>query len=129
MTKRASASEAPSGPTHDAADDGLNEVRLCGRLSGAPVERELPSGDTFVQFRVVVARPPARGVGARRGQSIDTIDCAAWRKDVQRTLLSCAAGDIVEVTGALRRRFWRTPGGPASKSEVEVVRLRRRPRG
>jgi single-strand DNA-binding protein len=33
---------------------------------------------------------------------------------------SWQAGDEVEVVGALRRRFFRTAGGPASRYEVEV---------
>jgi single-strand DNA-binding protein len=34
-------------------------------------------------------------------------------------------GDIVEVRGSLRRRFWRAGPGAVSRTEVEVVRLRR----
>ena len=105
-----------------------NEVRLVGRLAAVPVARELPSGDRLLQFRLVVARAPSgrTGGGGRRAPTVDTLDCAAWRRDVQRTLGSSQVGDVLEVTGALRRRFWRTPGGAASRSEVEVLRVRRR---
>ena len=41
----------------------VNEVRLCGRLAAEPEERVLPSGDSLVTFRLVVARPASR----RRG--------------------------------------------------------------
>jgi single-strand DNA-binding protein len=34
-------------------------------------------------------------------------------------------GTEVEVRGSLRRRFWRSPTGPASRYEVEVRSLRR----
>jgi single-strand DNA-binding protein len=105
-----------------------NEVRLVGRLAAEPVSRELPSGDLLVTFRLVVARRAAArtpGAAAARSPSVDTIDCTAWRKDVQRTLRRAAAGDVLEVEGALRRRFWRGAGGPASRSEVEVGRVRR----
>ena len=102
-----------------------NEVHLVGRLAAEPVRRELPSGDVLVQFRVVVERRPGLRAAGRRTPTVDTLDCTAWRKDVQRSLGSYAAGDVVEVTGALRRRFWRSPGGPASRSEVEATRLRR----
>ena len=105
-----------------------NEVHLVGRLAAAPVRRELPSGDVLVQFRLVVDRDgatrAARASG-RRTPTVDTLECAAWRKDVQRALQRCLPGDVVEVRGALRRRFWRSPGGAASRSEVEAVRLRR----
>ena len=107
------------------AVEHCNEVHLVGRLAAEPVRRELPSGDVLVQFRVVVDRGPAARSVSRRTPTIDTLDCAAWRKDVQRSLGAYGPGDVVEVTGALRRRFWRSPGGPASRSEVEATRLRR----
>ena len=36
---------------------------------------------------------------------------------------------VVEIEGTLRRRFWRSAGGPTSRYEVEVVALRRLTRG
>lgn len=112
--------------TTSSAEDGLpvhaNEVRLVGRLAVEPAHRELPSGDVLVTFRLVVARGRAARPSA---PTVDTIDCAAWRKDVQRSLGRVAPGDVLEVDGALRRRFWRTGGGAASRSEVEVARVRR----
>lgn len=111
-----------AGPVH------VNEVHLVGRLAAEPVRRELPSGDQLVSFRLVVERPPGArsGRGSSRSPTVDTLDCAAWRKDVQRVLGRAGAGDVLEVHGVLRRRFWRTGGGAASRSEVEVVRVRRR---
>ena len=108
--------------------DHLNEVRLVGRLAAEPVVRELPSGDILVQFRLIVDRPPGAAATGRRTPTIDTLDCAAWRKDVQRSLRSCAPGDLLQVDGALRRRFWRAGAGAASRSEVEVLRVKRRAR-
>ena len=112
----------PSRPAH------ANEVRLVGRLGAEPALRELPSGDVLVQFRLVVERAPAPGAAGGSRITVDTLECAAWRKDVQRSLRSCAAGDVLEVEGSLRRRFWRSAGGAASRSEVEVRRLRRQAR-
>jgi single-strand DNA-binding protein len=104
----------------------VNEVRLVGRLAAAPEQRELPSGDVLVVFRVVVDREgTVDRRGARAGPSVDTIDCAGWRGDVRRTVSAWRAGDVVEVHGALRRRFWRGPHGPASRCEVAVSRARR----
>lgn len=104
----------------------VNEVRLVGRLAAEPVARELPSGDSLVSFRLVVERAgvPTRP-GARKPPTVDTLDCAAWRSGVRRSAVRLRTGDVVEVQGALRRRFWRTPGGPASRSEVEVLKVRR----
>ncbi|MGH8895017.1 MAG: single-stranded DNA-binding protein [Actinomycetes bacterium] len=109
-----------------------NEVRLVGRLAAEPVRRELPSGDVLVSFRLVVQRQTTtRGASAAgstsRSPTVDAIDCAAWRKDVHRSLGRAAPGDVLEVEGALRRRFWRSAGGAASRSEVEVMRIRRVP--
>jgi single-strand DNA-binding protein len=108
-----------------AAVEHCNDVHLVGRLAAEPVTRELPSGDVLVQFRLVVERGRPRRQAGPRAPTVDTLECAAWRKDVQRSLASCLPGDVVEVSGALRRRFWRSPGGPASRSEVEATRLRR----
>jgi single-strand DNA-binding protein len=85
-------------------------------LAGVQAERELPSGDRVVAFRVVVDRDPGSGGSAR----VDTLDCAAFRADARRKLSGWEPGDEVEVTGSLRRRFFRTGGGPASRYEVEV---------
>lgn len=103
-----------------------NEVHLVGRLTGEPQLRELPSGDVVLTFRIVVRRPPApaRRSGTR-SPTVDTLDCAAWRRDVQRAVGRAASGDLLEVHGALRRRFWRGPAGPVSRSEVEVLRVTR----
>jgi single-strand DNA-binding protein len=37
---------------------------------------------------------------------------------------SWSAGDVVEVSGAVRRRFYSTPVGKASRHEIEVARVR-----
>ena len=118
-----------AGAERSESHEHQNEVHLVGRLAAAPVRRELPSGDVLVQFRLVVDRSGSKRSTDRRTPTVDTLECSAWRKDVQRSLGSCEPGDIVEVHGALRRRFWRSPGGAASRSEVEAVRLRRRIRG
>lgn len=99
-----------------------NEVVLRGRLSRSPEERVLPSGDSLQVVRVVVARPD----GARAG--VDWVDCAAWSARLRRTVSRWRADDEVEVHGALRRRFYRTPAGASTLIEVELsgARLIRR---
>ena len=100
-----------------------NEVRLDGRVSGDPEERELPSGDRMWVFRVVVPRDVPRG-----RQTVDVVDCTAWEGRARRTVSRWRDGDQVHVGGALRRRFFRTAGATASRVEVEVrtARLIRR---
>ena len=111
----------------DAADAACNTVHLVGRVSAAPQERELPSGDLLVAFRVVVDRPPARR-GAPDGVRTPTVDalaCVAWPARTRRAVLALQAGDVVEVRGALRQRFWRAGGTLGSRTEVEAEQVRR----
>jgi single-strand DNA-binding protein len=101
-----------------------NEVLLTGRLAAPAEERELPSGDVLVAFRVVVGRPAAKK-RRERAPTIDAIDCVAWDHSPRRAVLGWEPGDVVEVTGALRRRFWRAGAAAASRTEVEVAKVRR----
>ena len=107
----------------DVVDDQgepLNEVRLIGRLAATPVLRELPSGDSVWNLRVVVERPaPASGVKPR--QRVDSLECAVWAGRLKSQVARWAAGDVVDVTGALRRRFFRAAGVTASRVEVELT--------
>jgi len=97
-----------------------NVVHLVGRLAALPETRQMPSGDQAVIWRMVVDRPAPD----TRGR-VDTLSCVAWAAPARRSALKWHAGDIVEIDGALRRRFWRTPGGPVSRYEVEVCKARR----
>ncbi|GAA4122291.1 hypothetical protein GCM10022415_26150 [Knoellia locipacati] len=109
---------ARSTPEEAPAQASVNSVELAGRVSGEPESRVLPSGDDLVTLRLVVARPA--------GGPVDTIDLACWSRSARRSAARLTDGDHVHVTGALRRRFFRTPGGAASRYEVEVATLSRR---
>lgn len=105
-----------------------NSVVLVGRVSAPAQERALPSGDLIVTWRLIVERPPPAKTAPPgvRVQSVDTLDCVAWTAGTRRTARGLAAGDLVTVDGALRRRFWRVgAAGAASRCEVEVLTLRR----
>ncbi len=82
----------------------------------------LPSGDTVITLRLVVGREP-RPASPRR-PSVDTIDVACWDPEVQAQATSLGADAYAEVAGALRRRFFRTQHGPASRYEVEASEVR-----
>ena len=103
-----------------------NEVLLVGRVSGEPEEREVPSGDRLVTWRLVVDRPRGRRVphGVRTA-TVDTLDCVAWTAATRRAALGLRADDVVEVHGALRRRFWRAGAAAASRCEVEATTVQR----
>lgn len=102
----------------------VNEVRIRGRLAAASIERALPSGDVVATFRLVVTRTASRGSAATSAR-VDTLDCAVFRADARRKVARWEPGDIVEVEGSLRRRFFRSGGGAASRYEVEVAALSR----
>lgn len=98
----------------------INEVRLLGRVSGEPQRRTLPSGDELWTFRVVVPRPASD----RGRQPVDALECVAWSGRARRSVSRWADGDQVEVSGAMRRRFYRAGGATVSRVEVEVSRAR-----
>jgi single-strand DNA-binding protein len=104
------------------ASGHVNTVTLVGRVSAAPDLRDLPSGDRLVTLRVVVDRPPERGSTKR---AVDVIDVACWSKRTQRSAGSLGPDDAVRVEGSLRRRFFATGGGRASRYEVEATKLAR----
>lgn len=100
------------------APEAVNEVRIVGRISQQPEERVLPSGDVVWTFRVVVARPPGPAQGR---QQVDALDCAAWSARTRRSVATWGVDDVVEVSGSVRRRFFRAGGGSSSRFEVEMA--------
>lgn len=111
-------------PESSGTEDSANAVRLRGRVSTAPEERELPSGTRIVTLRLSVAREVTPMTSGSR-QTADWVDCSAWGPKVRRTVGAWKAGDVVEVEGALRRRFTRSEQGTATRLEVEVLSARR----
>ncbi|MGY1717827.1 MULTISPECIES: single-stranded DNA-binding protein [unclassified Blastococcus] len=101
-----------------------NDVVLRGRLSAPAELRTLPSGDALLSFRLVVRRP----VPTVRGRSVDVLTCITYDRALQRRIAAWQPGDVVEVEGALQRRFWRTGSGTASVCEVNCRRGRKVPR-
>lgn len=99
---------------------GRNVVSLCGRVSSAPVDRSLPSGDVLVTLRVVLAREKSP-MSTRSRQTSDWVDCVAWGGRAKRTVSRWQLGDVVEIDGALRRRFFRAEGRTSTRVEVEVL--------
>jgi len=100
-----------------------NDVHLVGRLSAPAQERTLPSDAVMCTFAVTVDRLDS-DLSSR--QRVDVLSCVAWSARVRRHALNWSQGDVVEIHGALRKRFFRTPGGAtASRVEMEVASARR----
>jgi len=100
----------------------VNEVFLVGRVTSLAVEKILPGGDKVVEFRVVIGRAKSRG----SKKEVDSLDIAAWTSVARKAALAVKIDSWVQVSGAVRRRFWRAPTGLASRWQVEaseVVRL------
>jgi len=94
----------------------VNEVYLVGRVTSLAIEKELPSGDKVVEFRVVISRAKSRG----SKKEVDSLDIAAWSSKTRKAALSLKVDTWVEIHGAVRRRFWQAPSGLASRWQVEA---------
>jgi single-strand DNA-binding protein len=101
----------------EGVDYSLNDCLLRGRVSAKATDRELPSGEHVVEFRLIVTREEREGV--------DTLDIAAWSAKSRRTALSLKPGEWIEVAGSVRRRFWQGPAGLASRWQIEGVSITR----
>ena len=84
-----------------------NLAVLSGCLSSPPRRRALESGSVLLNLEVTVAHPDARA---------DTVPVSVF--DPAAAVERLAEGDAVVVVGAVRRRFYRTPTGTASRTEV-----------
>jgi single-strand DNA-binding protein len=94
-----------------------NHVFLRGVLAEVPRVRTMPSGDELCSFRLTVPRPK----GSFGRTRVDSIECATTRLAARKAAVRLAPGEVLEVTGSLRRRFWRTGSGSAtSRYEVDV---------
>ena len=94
-----------------------NEVALVGRVTTPAADRELPSGDMISTWRISIDRDP--------GPGNDVVTCTAWTTRLRRSAAAWQKGDVVEIVGALRSRFWRSGAGLGSATEVEVHTAKR----
>lgn len=85
----------------------MNIVLLRGTLSRPPQSRSLPSGDHLVAYEVTVR------ADAQPTESVPVVWFSAPAKAAE-----LPAGAEVVVAGRVRRRFFRTPAGTASRTEV-----------
>ncbi len=92
-------------------------MNLVGRISESAKEKTLPSGDVLVEFRLIIERDDREGV--------DTLDIATWPAQLKKRALKLEEDQWVGVKGVLRRRFWKTPTGVASRWQVEAREITR----
>ena len=98
-------------------DYSLNDLLLRGRVSDKATQKELPSGDTVVEFRLIIGRD--------RGKGVDTLDIAAWSAKARRSALTLKPDECVEVSGSVHRRFFQNASGLASRWQVEAIEIAR----
>lgn len=98
-----------------------NEVHLIGRLAKAPETKTTRSGEEAVTFRMKVARPPA----AIQERGSDDIECISSRAAAVKAAAGWSPGDVLELHGSLRRRWWRDGARTLSAYEIEVGTVRR----
>ena len=97
----------------------MNVVVVSGVLSSAPVYRVLKSGEELLSCEVTVRSPE------RATETVPVV----WPTPPAALASVLEAGLEVVVTGRVRRRFFRTGGATASRTEVvadQVVLARRR---
>lgn len=92
-------------------------MNLVGRISEPAKEKRLPSGDVLVEFRLIIERDDREGV--------DTLDIATWPAQLKKRALKLEEDQWVGIKGVLRRRFWKTPSGVASRWQVEAREITR----
>ncbi|OKI17668.1 single-stranded DNA-binding protein [Nocardiopsis sp. TSRI0078] len=113
----AAVSDAVPGPRDQRDPDHRNEILVAGRITARPLIRELPSGDRLATWRICVARPPDSRYGGRR---VDSITCTSFDHALHEQVGAWRLGDVVRMTGELRRRTWRAHEGVRSVCEVEA---------
>lgn len=95
----------------------VNEIILVGRLSGDPEWRALPDDREVAVWRLIVEHRDARSPQ----DAIDTIRCVGYDPAIHTGVRTWSHGDVIEVRGALRHRFWKSSGGPRGVYEVEAA--------
>ena len=89
-----------------------NVVVLIGRLARPALLRQLPSGDSLVEYQITVPRP---------GQRADSVPVVWEHPPPAATAYD--TDDEVLVLGRVRRRFFRAGARTESRTEVVAERV------
>jgi single-strand DNA-binding protein len=115
-TKGADVTAATAEPT---TGGHRNEVYLVGEITAVPDERTLADGRGVVTFRIEVRAQ------TETGHVRDSFDVTVANARTRKAALAWDVGDLVEVEGVVRRKFYRV--GAASKpfTVIEAARAKR----
>jgi single-strand DNA-binding protein len=102
-----------SVPVAAAVFEPVNTVLLCGTVSDPAEVRQMAGGAEVVRWTMRVPRTPER-------TGTDLIDCVALHPVLQQRALAWPLGTVLNVEGALRRRFFRSAGRTVTRVEVEA---------
>lgn len=134
-TRTARPAVAP-GRTRTSRADAVhrNAIAVVGDLVSPVEPRIRPDGQEVLSFRVSVRVPAVdqgnvgttvdrrdSGPTSRR----DVLDCVVTTPALRRRLEQYQPGDVIEIDGALRHRFWNASGRVQSRYEIDVLRLKR----
>jgi single-strand DNA-binding protein len=100
-----------------------NEVHLVGSVSTTPEERELSDGRGAVTFRLDVR------TDTDAGPARDSLDITVIGTRARKAALSWEVGDLVDVEGVVRRKFYRVGVGSRPFTVIEADRAKRVRRG
>ena len=91
----------------------MNQVQLIGRLAREPELRRTEKGTPVVSFALAVDRRFQR-------DTVDFVDCVAWRGTAEFVNKYFRKGKRVALTGSIQVRKWKDKEGNDRKT-VEVV--------
>ena len=96
-----------------------NEVLLVGEITDGPTERDLADGRSVVTFRIDVR------VDTDAGPVRESFDCTVDAARTRRAALGWALGDVVEVEGVVRRKFYKVGASSKPFTVIEAGRAKR----
>ena len=100
-----------------------NEVHLAGEIATAPEERTLSDGRGAVTFRIEVRAETADGA------TRDSLDITLTGSRARKAALAWEVGDVVEVEGVVRRKFYKVGAMSKPFTVIEAERAKRLRRG
>jgi len=105
--------------TESATTTHRNEVYLVGEVSTTPEQRDLADGRAAVTFRLDV-----RAEGDT-GPTRDSLDITVISARGRKSALTWTVGDIVEVEGVVRRKFYKLGSVSKPFTVIEAQRAKR----